>query len=213
MVRREPRRGRRRESRLLQSMPLLRVVEIVCAYYEIERAELSRRGSRHPARATLAYLARSWTMSTNADLAVTLGLSRAECVPNLTRRFSASLAADAKFRRQLKCLEEKLDEYGSSELTSYWVTPWTIREMERSAADDQSNWLLTGPDEMTANRRPTYADYERTRPQADLWNGIVMRDWFIFVTPRQPPKPHVSLGAMCESRQTSRKASGRSFVR
>jgi hypothetical protein len=119
MVRREPRRGRRRESRLLQSMPLLRVVEIVCAYYEIERAELSRRGNRHPARATLAYLARSRTMSTNADLAVTLGLSRAECVPNLTRRFSASLAADAKFRRQLKCLEEKFDEYGPSELTSY----------------------------------------------------------------------------------------------
>jgi hypothetical protein len=96
---------------------ILRVVEIVCAYYEIERTELSRRGSRHPARATLAYLARSRTMSTNADLAVTLGLSRAECVPNLTRRFTASLAADAKVRRQLKCLEEKLDEYGPSELT------------------------------------------------------------------------------------------------
>jgi len=118
MVRREPRRGRRRESRLLQSLPLFRVVEIVCAYYEIERTELSQRGSRHPARAMLAYLARSRTMSTNADLAVILGLSRAECVPNLTRRFTASSAADAKVRRQLKYLEEQLDEYGPAELTS-----------------------------------------------------------------------------------------------
>ena len=76
MVRREPRRGRRRESRLLQSVPLLRVVDIVCAYHEIDRTELRRRGSRNPARAMLAYLARSRTMSTNADLAVILGLSR-----------------------------------------------------------------------------------------------------------------------------------------
>ena len=76
MVRREPRRGRRRESRLLQSLPLLRVVEIVCAFYKVERTELSRAEARHPARATLAYLARSRTISTNADLAVTLGLGR-----------------------------------------------------------------------------------------------------------------------------------------
>jgi hypothetical protein len=41
-----------------------------CMSYEIERAELSRRGSRHPARAMLAYLTWSRTMSTNAELAV-----------------------------------------------------------------------------------------------------------------------------------------------
>jgi hypothetical protein len=45
-------------------------------------------------------------------------LSRAECVPNLTRRFTASLAANAKVRRQLKYLEQQLDEYGPEELTS-----------------------------------------------------------------------------------------------
>jgi hypothetical protein len=66
----------------------------------------------------LAYLARSRTMSTNADLAVILRLPRADCVPNLTRRFTASLAADAKVRRELKFLEEQLDVYGPAELTS-----------------------------------------------------------------------------------------------
>jgi len=112
MVRGEPRRERRRESRLLQSLPLSRVVATVCTYFEIEETELSRRGSRHPARAALAYLARSQTMSTNTELATTLGLSRPECVPNLTRRFAARLGTDATARRQLRCLEEQLGGTG-----------------------------------------------------------------------------------------------------
>ncbi len=75
----------------------------------IERSELSRRGSRHPARAAWAYLARSRTATTNAELAVTLGLSRPECVPNLTRRFAAWLTSNAKTREQLRRLEERLN--------------------------------------------------------------------------------------------------------
>ena len=37
-------------------------------------------------------------MATNAELAAVLGLSRAESVPNLTRRFGHVLAIDAKTR-------------------------------------------------------------------------------------------------------------------
>ncbi len=48
-------------------------------------------------------------MATNTELAGLLGLSRAESVPNLTRRFDAWLATDAKLRRQLRSLEEELD--------------------------------------------------------------------------------------------------------
>jgi putative transposase len=110
MVRGEPRRERRRESRLLQSLPLSRVSEVVCALFEIERKELRRRGSRHPARAALVYLARGRTMATNADLAAMLGLSRAESVPNLTRRFGVWLATDARLRKQLRTLEAELDD-------------------------------------------------------------------------------------------------------
>jgi hypothetical protein len=53
---------------MLQSLPLSRVSEVVCALYEIKSKELSRRGSRHPARAALAYLWRSRTMATNTEL-------------------------------------------------------------------------------------------------------------------------------------------------
>jgi putative transposase len=110
MVRGEPRKERRRESRLLLSLPLSRISEAVCAFYEIECAELSERGSGHPARAALAYLARSRTISTNAEIATMLGLSRAESVPNLTRRFAAWLASDRKVRTQLRGLEQMLDQ-------------------------------------------------------------------------------------------------------
>ena len=92
-------------------------IEWLVNYYEIELTELGRRGNRHPARAALAYLARSRTAATNAELATFLGLSRAESVPNLTRRFGAWLTTNAKVRKQLRSLEEELDEAKSSERT------------------------------------------------------------------------------------------------
>ena len=49
-------------------------------------------------------------MATNTELAGLLGLSRAESMPNLTRRFGAWLATDARLRGQLRTLEEELDQ-------------------------------------------------------------------------------------------------------
>jgi len=80
-------------------------------------AQLRRRGSPHPARAALAYLARRRTAATNAELAAVLGLSRAESVPNLTRRYAAWLTTDASVREQLRGLEEPLVESGPSGIT------------------------------------------------------------------------------------------------
>jgi hypothetical protein len=73
MVRGQPSRERRRESRLILSVPLSAIIEVVCAFYEIEPTQLSQRGSRHPARAGLVYLAKSHTLATNAELAAVLG--------------------------------------------------------------------------------------------------------------------------------------------
>jgi hypothetical protein len=75
-------------------MPLSRIIKVVCTFYEIEPTQLSQRGSRHPARAGLVYLARRHTLATNAKIAAVLGLSRAESVPNLTRRFSEWLLTE-----------------------------------------------------------------------------------------------------------------------
>jgi chromosomal replication initiation ATPase DnaA len=108
MVRGDPGRERRRESRLIEAQTLSRVIEVVCASYEIDRFELKRRRSPHPARAPLAYLARRFTTVTYARLGADLGVSRSESVPNLTRRFAASLATDSKVRKRLRSLEREL---------------------------------------------------------------------------------------------------------
>ncbi len=97
------------EARLLLSLPLSRISDVVCAFYGIEAQSLAiscASGRGLPAR--------SRTMATNAELATLLKLSRAESVPNLTRRFAAWLASDGKVRKQSRGLEEELDESGHS---------------------------------------------------------------------------------------------------
>ena len=103
------RRDVRREERLLRGVGLERVVEAVCQHYGVDQAELARRGSRSPARAALAYVARQHTEATLSDLVPILGLSRPESVPNLSRKFSRLLAEQAAARHHLANLERELE--------------------------------------------------------------------------------------------------------
>ncbi len=107
------RRDVRREERLLRGVGLERVVEAVCQHYGVDQAELARRGSRSPARAALAYVARQHTEATLSDLVPILGLSRPESVPNLSRKFSLLLAEQAAARRDLASLERELGRRGN----------------------------------------------------------------------------------------------------
>src|SRR5262245_32702881 len=93
-----------------RGLSISQVSEVVCAEYGIELSELSHRGSRHPARAAMAYLARRHTAATNGELTDVLGVSRAESVPNLTRRFESMLLSDPRVCKQLKRLEDKLTD-------------------------------------------------------------------------------------------------------
>ena len=102
------RRDLRREERALLGVELERVVQTVCRHYGVDRSELARRGSRSPARAALAFLARKYTEATLADLVPVLGVSRPESVPNLTRRFSIWLESQNDARRDLKRLQRDL---------------------------------------------------------------------------------------------------------
>jgi putative transposase len=108
MANKQPQRDRRREARRARGLTIARVREVVCGEYGIEASELSQRGSRHPARAAMAHLARRHTAATNGELTENLGVSREESVPNLKRRFEAWLAGDLKVRKQLQRLEDAL---------------------------------------------------------------------------------------------------------
>jgi putative transposase len=118
MVRNEPPRELHREARLARGVQLEAILEVVCRTYRVESSELSRRGSRHEARAALAYLARRHTVATNASLAEVLGVSRPDSVPNLTRRFARWLTEQDEVRQRHKLLEDQLRVVLSSEKTA-----------------------------------------------------------------------------------------------
>ena len=65
----------------------------VADFYGVEGTTLSRRHEPHLARAVAAWLCRRHTEASLRELAGWLGLSRADSVPNLTRRLEARLKA------------------------------------------------------------------------------------------------------------------------
>ena len=107
-------RDLRRERRLLRGLDLARVIEAVCSWYGVDRGQLAARGSRSPARAALAYLAKHHTEATRAELVPILGLSRPESVPNLSARFAALLQSESNARRDLLALERALGLSGEN---------------------------------------------------------------------------------------------------
>src|SRR5580693_8911416 len=80
--------GCKASSRVMQSPK--RILAAVADYYDVEPALLAKRHDPHMARAVAAWLCRRHTEATLANLAEWLGLSRADSVPNLTRRRAAS---------------------------------------------------------------------------------------------------------------------------
>jgi hypothetical protein len=56
-------------------------------YYDVEPASLAKHHDLHRARAVAAWLCRRHTEATLGEFAEWLGLSRADSVPNVTRRF------------------------------------------------------------------------------------------------------------------------------
>ncbi len=103
-----PHGGLRREERLLRGLDLERLIEAVCKTYHVDRGELAARGTRSPARAALAYLAKHHSECTRTDLVPILGLSRPESVPNLSARFATLLSTDPNAKSKLAALELSL---------------------------------------------------------------------------------------------------------
>jgi hypothetical protein len=79
------------EARWLASLDPKRILAAVVDIYDVEPALLAKRHDPHIARAVAAWLCRRHTEATLAELAEWLGLSRADSVPNLTRRVEAQL--------------------------------------------------------------------------------------------------------------------------
>jgi putative transposase len=81
------------EARRLAGLDPKRILAAVADFYDVDRALLAKRHDPHIARAVAAWLCRRHTEATLSELAEWLGLSRADSVPNLTRRVQTQLTS------------------------------------------------------------------------------------------------------------------------
>ncbi len=89
------------EARQLAGLDPKRIFAAIAAFYGLDDAALSRRHDSHLARANAAWLCRRYTEASLRELAKWLGLSRADSVPNLTRRLEARLGASSELSDDL----------------------------------------------------------------------------------------------------------------
>ncbi len=89
------------EARQLAGLDPKRIFAAVAEFYGLDGSSLSRRGDPHLARAVAAWLCRRHTEAPLRQLAEWLGLSRADSVPNLTRRLEARLKASPQLSDDL----------------------------------------------------------------------------------------------------------------
>ena len=81
------------ETRQLARLDPKRVLAAVADFYDVDPAWLATRHDPHMARAVAAWLCRRHTEATLSELAEWLDLSRADSVPNLTRRLQTRLTS------------------------------------------------------------------------------------------------------------------------
>lgn len=94
--------------RTLDSVEWGVVFTAVSRYFNVDPSLFARRGNRHIARAAAAWLSRRLTTATLRELAAPLGLSRPDCVSNLTRRMEHYLQQHPKVKKDLAKLEVRL---------------------------------------------------------------------------------------------------------
>jgi REP element-mobilizing transposase RayT len=96
------------EARQLAGLDPDDVCAAVAGYYGLEPSSLSRRHDAHIARAIAALLCRRHTEATLRELAKRFGLSRADSVPNLTRRAEARLRTSHRLVRDIAQISRRI---------------------------------------------------------------------------------------------------------
>jgi chromosomal replication initiation ATPase DnaA len=90
------------EAKPLAALDANDLCDAVALHYRLEPDDLARRGDAHLARAVAAWLCRRHTEEPLRALASRFGLSRADSVPNLTRRVDLRLPSSPEFAHELE---------------------------------------------------------------------------------------------------------------
>ena len=96
------------EARQLAGLDPDRICATVAAFYGLEASSLARRHDPHIARPVAAWICRRYAEVSLRVLAARFGLSRADSVPNLTRRVEARLPKSAGLTEEIRQILELL---------------------------------------------------------------------------------------------------------
>jgi putative transposase len=96
------------EARELIGLDPERIFAAVADFYGLEASSLSHRHDPHLARPVAAWLCRRHTEASHRLLAERLGLSRADSVPNLTRRLEARLKTSPRIAEDLDAILQRV---------------------------------------------------------------------------------------------------------
>jgi REP element-mobilizing transposase RayT len=119
------------EARQLAGLDPKRIIAAVAEFYGLEASSLSRRGDPHLARPVAAWLCRRHTAASLRQLAASLGLSRADSVPNLTRRLERRLKETPKLSYELAEILRRAIVPNGGELVAGAVPRLTSSAMKR----------------------------------------------------------------------------------
>jgi len=86
------------------------LLRAVADYYDLSSEALQRRHDRHIARGMAAWLCRRHTVATLSEIALELGLSRADSVPCLVRRLEARMKSSPQLARDAKAIVRRVAE-------------------------------------------------------------------------------------------------------
>lgn len=97
------------EARQLAGLAPEAICAAVAAHYGLEPSDLSCRHAHHTARSVAAWLCRRYTEAPLRELALLFGLSRADSVPNLTRRVDTRLSHSADLTAEIDAIHRRID--------------------------------------------------------------------------------------------------------
>jgi putative transposase len=119
------------EARQLAGLDPRRIFAAVRSFYGLDDDALSRRYDPHVARAVAAWLCRRHTEASLRELAASLGLSRPDSVPNLTRRIETRLKTSPELSNDLAEILKRASSPDASDDQAVAKRPKTPRQSPR----------------------------------------------------------------------------------
>jgi hypothetical protein len=125
------------ETGQLAGLDARRIFAAVTSLYGLDDQALSRRYDLHVARAVAASLCRRHTEATLRELAASLGLSRPDSVPNLTRRIETWLKTSPELSNNLAEILKRASSPETSDDQDLAKLSKTRRQSPRSKTKNQ----------------------------------------------------------------------------